>query len=70
MSGDVRVEIQNNEAVFGTMKDEVCLVVLGVAGDPAKHATSACESTPDAMYFARQGLHNLSNSSHLDLFEA
>jgi hypothetical protein len=24
---------------------------------------SACESTPDAMYFARQGLHNLSNAT-------
>ena len=28
-----------------------------------------CESTPDAIYLARQGLHNLSNPKHLDLLQ-
>jgi len=38
MSGDVRVKIQENESMLGTVKDEVGLVVLGVARNAAKNA--------------------------------
>ena len=48
--------------MLGSMQNEIRLIVLGIARDPAEDTTVDCASTPEAMYLARQGLHNLSNS--------
>jgi hypothetical protein len=38
VSSDVRIEIQDDEAVLSTMKQIVCLILLGVGHHLAKHA--------------------------------
>ena len=36
MSRDVRIEIENDERMFAAMENEVGLVMLGLARDPAE----------------------------------
>ena len=62
MSGDVGIEIQDNKTVLSAMKYEIVLILLRIRNHGKTRNRLRCESTPDAMYLARQGLHNLSNS--------